>query len=167
MTDQTKQTKQTLKNTNDIFDQEEPAHLIISKINNSIYLGSFENAYEPSDEFKALKIDVIINCAIEVEYPEQSDYIVENFPIRDGDSLSFLENMDRANDKIHYYLSRGKKIYLHCVRGVSRSPAILVYYLMSHKKFTYDRAVRLLKKMRPVICINEEFETQLRLIEEC
>ena len=148
--------------TEQIFEEDD----IISKISNLIYIGSFEHAYEPSDEFKALGIDVIINCACEVQYPEQCDYIVENFPIKDGDSLSFLENMDRANDKIHYYLSKGKKIYLHCVRGVSRSPAILAYYLMSHKKFTYDRAVALLEKLRPVISINEEFETQLRLIEE-
>lgn len=147
---------------------QETEYTVISKINNLIYLGSFEHPYEPSTEFEALGIDVIINCASrDIEYPEQSKYIIENFPIVDGDSLSFLENIDKANDKIHYYLSRGKKIYLHCVSGASRSPAILVYYLMSHKKFSYDKAVSILKKIRPVICIDEEFETQLRIIDEC
>ncbi|XWV26582.1 DSPc-domain-containing protein [Tupanvirus soda lake] len=141
-------------------------HLKISKINNFIYLGSCEHPLTNSEEFQKLGIDVIINCAKEVEYTEDVKYRVENFPIIDGNSISLLENMDRANDNIHYYLSRGKKIYLHCVRGISRSPALLIYYLMTHKKFTYDTAFDLLKAIRPIIDIDPEFENSLRAIED-
>ncbi len=138
----------------------------ISKINNYIYLGSYEPAYMDTEEFRELKIDVIINCAAEITYPKQSKYIIEQFPFEDDDNSTLLEYIDEANDKIHKYLSAGKKIYIHCYHGISRSPAILVYYLMSHKRFTYDRAVKLLKKIRPIIQINSNFERELKSIEE-
>lgn len=141
-------------------------HLIISKINNFIYLGSCEHPLTNSDDFKRLNIDVIINCANEIEYPPNINFLVEKIPIIDGNSISFLENMDCANDKIHYYLKKYKKIYIHCVRGISRSPAILIYYLMMHKRFTYDRAYDLLKSIRPIIDIDPEFESSLRAIED-
>ena len=140
-------------------------HLKISKINNFIYLGSYVHPFMDSEEFQKLGIDVIINCAREVEYPLDSKYHIENFPIIDGNSISLLENIDQIDNKIDYYLSKGKKIYLHCVKGMSRSPIILIYYLMMHKGFTYDRAHDLLKALRPVIDVDPEFESSLRAIE--
>ena len=102
----------------------------ISKINNSIYIGSCEHPITESDEFKELNIDVIINCAKEIKYTEtqQQLYTIENYPICADTSISFLEFMDEANDKIHYYLSNGKRIYIHSVSGESRCVAILIYY---------------------------------------
>ena len=141
-------------------------HLVISKINNYIYLGSCEHPQTDSEEFRNLGIDIIINCAKEIEYSSNIKYQYEKFPIIDGNSISLLENMDDADTKIHLYLSKGKKIYLHCARGMSRSPAILIYYLMMHKQFTYDRAYSLLKQIRPIIDIDPEFENALRSIED-
>lgn len=149
---------------NNISNDNDPC--TISKINNYIYLGSCEHPILDSDEFQKLDIDVIINCAKEVEYDSVSKYHIEHFPIMDGNSISFLENMDQADIFIHRSLSMGKKIYLHCDKGISRSPAILIYYLMMHKKFTYDRAFRLLKRFRPVIDIDQEFEDSLRSIDD-
>ena len=146
--------------------KKESAKSEISKVNNYIYLGPASHPLENSDEFCNLKVDVVINCAKEIKYPDNSKVIVEHFPIVDGDSISFLENMDQAISRIRYYLSHGKKIYLHCNLGRSRSPAILIYYLMVQKKFTYDNALELLEKIRPEISIHFEFENSLRVIEE-
>lgn len=77
-----------------------------------------------------------------------------------------LEHMDKVIDRMHYFLCRKKKIYLHCINGISVSPAILIYYLMMHKKMTYDRSHDLIKKLRPDIDVDSEFENQLRIIEE-
>lgn len=140
-------------------------HLEISKINNFIYLGSYEHPYTDSEEFQKLNIDVIINCAEEVNYP-LSDYTIFKYPLFDDEYASMLEYMDAAIEKIHRCLSSGKRIYIHCVKGISRSPAILIYYLMVHKKFTFDQAQDLLKKIRPIIDINSNFERELRTIED-
>ena len=106
--------------------QSQNNYATISKINNFIYLGSFEHPLFRSEEFEKLGIDVIINCSKEVEYTEQDKYIIESYPIIDGESLSMLEYMDKINDSITHHLSEGKKIYLHCVNGISRSPAVLI-----------------------------------------
>ncbi len=141
-------------------------HLKITKINEFIYLGSCEHPLTNSDEFQKLNIDVVINCAAEVEYPADTPFHVENFKIIDGEAVSFLENMDQAINKIRMHLSKRKKIYLHCLRGISRSPAILIYLLMSHKKYTYDTAYNLVRKKRRIVSINEEFESCMRTIED-
>lgn len=143
----------------------------ISKINNYIYLGSFEHPAINSDEFKLLDIDVIINCAAEIDYPldqfnGSKKYVYEKFPIVDGDLNTFLEHMDKAIETLAKYLSRGKKIYLHCHKGVSRSPAILAYFLMYNKHWSYFKSLSQLRKKRSIIDIDDEFVNTLRVIEE-
>ena len=136
-------------------------------IGNYIYLGSFEPAFNQDDEFQKLGINVVINCGHKIRYPEQKyPFILENYPIADGDSVIMLENMDTVIEKIHHYLLQKKKIYLHCIDGVSVSPAILTYYLMVHKKYSYDQAYKLIQKLRPLVDIHCEFTNQLRVIEE-
>ena len=147
-------------------EEETSPHSAISKINNLIYMGPFEHPYTETDEFKDLNVNVIINCAEEVTYPEKSKYTILNFPMTDDTNASMLEYMDNAVEKIHKYLSNGKRIYIHSVKGQSRAPAILIYYLMVHKKFTFDQAYELLKRIRPSIEINSNFERELRTIEE-
>jgi protein-tyrosine phosphatase len=141
-------------------------YLEITKINEYIYLGCCTHPLTNSEEFQKLGIDVLINCAAEVKYPADTNYHVENFRIIDGEGVSFLENMDQAANKIRFHYSNGKKIYLTCARGISRSPAILIYFLMSHKKCTYDTAHSLVRKKRRIISVNEEFESSMRAIED-
>lgn len=138
----------------------------ISKINTFIYLGSYEHPLTNSLEFQKIGIDVVINCAKEIKYsnPENTKYRIEHFSIIDGNSISFLDNIDEANDKIHKYLTEGKNIYIHCDEGISRSPAILIFYLIMNKRFNYDDAYDLLKQIRPIIDIDPEFESSLRVI---
>jgi protein-tyrosine phosphatase len=138
----------------------------ITKINNLIYLGPYEYPFESSPEFNALKIDVIFNCAKEIRHPNIHSYDIKYYPIIENDPMSFLENFDKIIEQMHKYLCKGKKIYLHSAKSISRAPAILVYYLMQYKKLTYDKAVNLLSKKRPSIDICEDIESQLRLIEE-
>ena len=139
----------------------------ITKVNNFIYLGSHEHSVRLTPEFENLDTDLVINCAKEVQYPDDYEYEVKSIPLVDNDYISFLENIDESADAIDKALSEKKKIYLQCSDGISRSPAILVYYLMIHKKFTYERACNLLKRLRPVIDISPDFKDQLVAIDEC
>lgn len=152
----------------EISDTKTFKHLEISKVTNLIYLGSCEHPLEHSEDFQKLGINVIINCAREISYtPEmESKYIIENFPLDDDPYASLLEYIDVINDTIHKYVIGKKKIYIHCVRGMSRSPAIVIYYLMSHKNCTYRKAFKYIRKIRPVIDINPNFTRELLAIEE-
>lgn len=159
--------KRSRNKCNTQSDEEPPEYLQISKINKYIYIGSYKHPKENTDEFKKLEIDVIFNCAREINYETDSKYIIEHIRLEDDyKNASLLEFMDDANNKLYKYLKEGKKIYLHCSTGTSRAPAILIYYLMSHKGFTYERALSLLQNIRPCIEINENFERELLIIEE-
>lgn len=137
---------------------------MISKINNNIYIGSYEPFYYDTKEFKDLNIDIIINCAEEIIY-SHNKCIIKNYPIIDGDNISFLENIDDASFTMYNFLSQNKKIYIHCMMGLSRSPAILIYYFMRYENYKYDDAFDFINEIRN-ISINSVFEDQLRMIED-
>lgn len=146
--------------------ENEPVHLEITRINNYIYLGSYEHAYFNTEELQKLDIDTIINCAKEIILPDNFGRKILHYPLEDGEYATLLEYMDNAINNIDKLLRSKKKIYLHCDFGKSRSPAILIYYLMINKNFTFDKALSFLKKIRPIISINDNFERELRAIEE-
>lgn len=145
----------------------EPKQYQITRINNYIYFGSYEPPLMGDEEFIKLNFDVIINCTLEIKYSSKDKMKVISFPIIDQNVISFLENMDQVIDTIHNYLSKGKKIYIHCLTGTTTSPALIIYYLMKHKKFSYDKAYSLLKKRNPEIEIDSDIESSLRTIEDC
>lgn len=139
----------------------------ITEIIPFIYLGPYVHPLENSEEFQNLNITVVFNLTTEVKYNgDEVKFQLENFPITDNDSISFVENMDQVAEKIQEYLDKGEKIYLHCIKGDSRAPALLIYYLMFYKNFTYDDAHHLVKKLRPKIAIGPEFENALQCIND-
>ena len=57
-------------------------------------------------------------------------------------------------------------IYIHCVMGISRSPSIVIGYLMYKKKMKYEEAYDFVKNKRNVISQNPGFQEQLKNFEE-
>lgn len=139
-------------------------NLKISQINNLIYLGPSDITIINSDDFQKLNIDVIINCAKEINN-DNIKYQVINFSIIDNNIISFLENMDLIIGKMYSYILDNKRIYLHCTDSTSISPAIIIYYLMTYEKYNYDEAYDHIKSYRSTIDIDIEFENCLRTIE--
>ena len=63
-------------------------------------------------------------------------------------------------------INGGGKVFVHCRRGISRSAALCVAYLMDKKKLSYDTAFAILKTKRPAVNINPGFIEQLRSREQ-
>jgi len=55
---------------------------------------------------------------------------------------------------------------VHCMAGVSRSPSVVIAYLMHSEKLSFDQALSLLKHARPVVEPNCAFIYQLQLFEK-
>jgi protein-tyrosine phosphatase len=145
------------------------AMIEIAKINPFLYLGSYKNPIHNTKQFQELNIDVIINCCNDITYGSNQkhifeNYTVEQYPIDDGIGGSLLNFMDQIVDKIDHYLKLNKKIYVHCVQGRSRSPAIIIYYLMKYEKLTFDESFAKIKSVRPIISMNSNFEKELRSV---
>ncbi|XP_029165135.1 dual specificity protein phosphatase 19-like [Nylanderia fulva] len=61
--------------------------------------------------------------------------------------------------------TRKENILVHCNAGVSRSPAIIIAYLIIHTKLSYNEAYNKVKEARNCIRPNDGFVKQLRNIE--
>lgn len=57
-------------------------------------------------------------------------------------------------------------VLVHCRRGISRSAALCVAYLMDHRGMSLDSAMGLVKKQRPTVNINQGFREQLKEHED-
>jgi tyrosine-protein phosphatase len=134
----------------------------ITEINPQLFLGSGKNARSEPDEFKKLEIDVIINCCNDFSHKPKEKYIVEEYKIDDGVKGTIIDFLDPVSDSIHNHITNGKKIYIHCMMGRSRSVSIVIYYLMKYEKMTYDEAYEKLLALRPIISPNEKFVEEIK-----
>ncbi|KAK8107446.1 uncharacterized protein PG998_009459 [Apiospora kogelbergensis] len=57
------------------------------------------------------------------------------------------------------------KVLVHCIAGVSRSPAVLAYYLMRDEDMSLRDALATIMRARPAIRPNDGFLRQLRELE--
>ena len=81
-----------------------------------------------------------------------------------------------ASEYINYFTRRGDNILVHCKMGISRSPTVVAYYLMSlmygrmkKQKYAYpilDEIMDLIRINRPCINPNSGFITQLKQFEK-
>jgi hypothetical protein len=128
-----------------------------------LYVGSSNDA----QNLKWLKdnsITGILCCAKELNYDELYDktmnYLkmditdIEEFPIED-----FFE---KAID----FLEKNKRVLVHCVLGMSRSPTIVIAYLIAKKKMLLIDALLYMKKIRDIVYPNDGFLKALIIFEK-
>ena len=60
----------------------------------------------------------------------------------------------------------GGNLLIHCKYGISRSPAILMAYLIQSNKFSVDYALEFVKERRSKIKPNDGFLSQLYKYDE-
>ena len=59
-----------------------------------------------------------------------------------GDMTKFF---DPVSDEIHVVIQTGSHVMVHCKASLSRSPALVIAYLMKYHKLSLDKAGKLLK----------------------
>jgi protein-tyrosine phosphatase len=57
-------------------------------------------------------------------------------------------------------------VLVHCAAGVSRSPTLVIAYIMWSQKKTRKEAYEYVSSKRPIIDPNENFMNQLEMFEE-
>ncbi len=63
------------------------------------------------------------------------------------------------------FIGCNKKVFVHCSAGASRSPTIVIAYLIWRNKMTLNDAFNLVKEKRPIIQPNPGFLQQLKQFE--
>src|SRR4030095_12941232 len=107
-------------------------------------------------------IGAVLNVAISLqnlEYPEGIDSM--KMPLRDHPAEDITKELEIGYDYLTLMHSQGKKVLVHCVAGISRSAAFVIYYLMKSESLTLSDAFRLVKEKRQIVSPNQGFMTTL------
>jgi len=138
----------------------------INKVTRNIFIGD-HNAASNLNILNNYGITHIVNCAQEVKnyfettHPKKLKYI--NLGLLDADD-GIVPSVPEAYTYISSILldNPDAKFLVHCHMGMSRSASMVLYYLMKTYRYDYDRALKLLKKCRPIVRPNDSYSDQLK-----
>lgn len=124
-----------------------------------------------SDVLNENKITVVISALTEEEY---EDYYIaqEDFPgiawyrfvIDDEPKENIQQHFFTVHRIIRSALEENKRVIVHCAAGYSRSPTLVIAYLMIENKWTAEEAIAFVKTKRDVEP-NKGFQRQLQGLE--
>ena len=134
----------------------------ISKITDKIYLGDIDGAREVN-YLKQEKITHIISLAGKIFSPEYEEGLFKRKII---DIIDFEdENIFQYFKDCIQFIESAKKIYIHCMAGVSRSATIVIAYIMWKEHKNYNDAFNFVKNKRKLIMPNMGFTLQLKYFD--
>ena len=134
----------------------------IDKITDKIYLGGIDGANE-INYLKQEGITHILSLAgkiFSINY-EKGTFITKIIEIMDFTD----ENIFKYFKECIQFIENSKKIYIHCMAGVSRSASIVIAYLMYKEHKKYFQIYSEVKKKRNIIKPNFGFVFQLKYFE--
>jgi len=133
----------------------------LSQILSWLYLGSFANACD-LDELKRNNIKYILNCAVECKNENLPSDIKElHLKLVDEPEFDITKHFKQTNDFINKVRTAGGNLLVHCKVGLSRSPTVIIAYLIKYYEFTADSAINFIKRKRPQIIPNQGFIKKL------
>lgn len=149
----------------------------LSRITSELYLCNFATS---------LKVDVLqsagIRTIIYLHYLPKTEVSLRKYE-QAGIAHHYLVCYDSPHEKIAKHIDKVVTlleskavgaagpaspfpVLFHCQEGISRSPALVIAWLMHSQRLSYAEAKAIVKAQRAVIRPNEGFEKQLRLFEQ-
>ena len=137
-----------------------------SQIVPGIYLSSCELAKDVG-KLKELNITRVINVTQDIpNYHEDKGIKYLRIPIQDSCETQISDYFDLTHEFIEEALKNNENILVHCYAGISRSPTIVMSYLMKKNKLSFKEIHDLVKTKRKKINPNLSFVGQLLLFEK-
>ena len=130
-------------------------------LKDKLYLGNYDFALN-NELLKEKNISCILVCGSELEcrFPHEFKYLKIN--LNDYIEDSIIPYIDKCIKFIND--SQNNKIFVHCNAGISRSPSIIIAYLIKELNFSFKDALNFVKEKR-YIKPNEKFIKELQNLE--
>lgn len=129
-----------------------------------LYFGSQDIACDPNI-LNALQITDVLSIGVTV--PKYNNCMYKFIEAYDVPSF----NMNNIFNDCFLYIENirltGRRIFIHCNAGISRSPTIVIAYVMKHLKIDFEHAFELVKETRSTIKPNAGFLSQLKAYDKC
>ena len=138
---------------------------VINRIKGQLYLGN-SSAAKNFSLLKTHEITHILICCSEIgpAYPDKFNY--KKLNITETFDFNILRCFPEAFQFIDEALASGGGVFVHCVQGQSRSPSIVISYLMKKYNKTYKQALKHVKKRHRITQPNLGFVEQLTEYEK-
>ena len=136
-----------------------------SQIFNWLYLGSYRNACDKQG-IKDLRINYVLNCAIECKESFPSDIKYCHLKLSDSPSFKIIPHLEKATSFINEAQINNGIILVHCQCGISRSTSCIIAYFIKYMGYTAMGALEFIKKKRAQVMPNFGFLQQLKKYEK-
>ena len=90
-----------------------------------------------------------------------SKFTLKRIAVNDCSTQNLKSHFDEAIEFIRHAKQTKSKVLVHCQAGISRSPTLVIAYLMKEYGKTMDDAYSMVRKKRPIIAPNLIFMSQL------
>ncbi len=137
---------------------------ICVKITDKIYLGNYKTSISKVT-LNHHKITHILCVANEIKPLFIDSYNTMKLDVTDTEDEDILSQFDSVINFIDSAIENGS-ILIHCYGGISRSPTIIIAYLIKKHNKTFEHAFNLLKELKPDIEPNEGFIEKLKLLDK-
>ncbi len=123
--------------------------MLSSILDHRLYIGD----YRYSDGSIALNKNVsIVNCTknLPFAYPQNAHIRVPVDDIdADTENNTMLAFLFETCEFIHNEIQNGKIVIVHCQQGLSRSPSVVVAFLMKYHNMSFEEATQYVRERRP------------------
>jgi rhodanese-related sulfurtransferase len=130
-----------------------------------LYLG---NEYDSIDEkmLKDKRISKILNVTNQLPFPNSSDFECKRLPASDSSCQDLRKLFDEAFAFIESARLSKSNVLVHCQAGISRSPSIVIAYIMKHSNLGFQEALQVVREQRSIVSPNFHFLGQLMEFEK-
>ena len=135
----------------------------IDQITETIFLGNIDAAFNKK-KLKQLGIKKVLTVMSAFgNHYSPHEFIHKSIDVDDD----FRTNIICHFKECILFIEGKDKIFVHCAAGMSRSPTIVIAYIMWKRKLRLNEAIKFVKEKRSIISPNDNFMNQLKtLIDE-
>ena len=137
----------------------------MTHIIDGLFIGSESNA-KSLEELCSENIRCIVNVTSHVPLYHSDQFHYYHISADDTQKQNLLDHFDQAYTFIHNAIKNNEKVLVHCVAGISRSPAVVISFLMRYANMTMNDAYEFVKEKRSIVSPNLNFMGQLLQYEK-
>jgi len=131
-----------------------------------LYLGGIQGY----SSLRTIGITHILNVASEIQWDtlvlSQLNIQLKHVLADDRDMYNIGLHFEESFRFIEDALNSGGKVFVHCAAGISRSPTVVIAYIMRRYNMPYPLALDYVKRLRPIVNPNNGFKRTLTQFDQ-